>query len=348
MSSDQSSVFALTRSDAEGWREFSRRVFAPSMPRLAEVSSAAAEVLREHGRRSKTRAAEQALSLTRPEVVSEVWEMLCTRLDAIDWMDDGTRAFFPFVNLEPIDGLEARRAGAAARGDDRLLASTSPLNVETAVALLSAPREVIRSVESMAIEAARRLEPWGTHRPKRVVWIMLSMAWPYPSPYFWTEFDRFVFATGFAPQPHLSRSDIRALSAREADLEAAVMSSITKPAGKYQRRFVPRLRALEHARRFAVSWDTYRRFCRDGAIVSADYTLNNWIVSGVAGKRWDDVPDALDPLLRILGLGYALVDIRGDAVVLGAPASFRPISAPSWEALSRAQSSRYGRPRVGP
>lgn len=203
----------------------------------------------------------------------------------------------------------------------------TPTSLELAAQLAADPTGV-ETCEALGREAITRMGVWvGPERaPKSVAWCLLDP---------WWREDGYVFSdrgeldeSAFAGYRSLDRreQDWQAWEAwlRSSDGQLLSDTAATEGGRRWGRR--PKAptyeKALSGALDFARAWVALRFAAARGLSERA----------GSTGRPLTEMPDAMDPLMMILGLGYAPVWCNGEYLVIAAPWTRRssPLSAGTW------------------
>lgn len=321
------------------WKAFGEGVLRPRQPDLAAARKEACELLKPYAPRKLLKpyaprgagAAALAEALTEPEVVAEAWEALTVRLGAEALVGDPQRQFLPFLKLLPVKYSPTR---GSLPGDTPRTLSDAPLNLETAVALLGCARADVLAAEQTALQAAVRMGPWGVAPPTRVAWILLGNDWP---PMDWQ--DAFSWVSMAAHWSSTGR-----LAGDACDLVAEAVRQTVRERGPGERYvgYAPRAGAVRHLVPDVEAWCLWKALAQDDARI-APHDFSFGYPTWMADVRVRSLPDVLEAVLAVWGLGFALVDLRGDVVVLGLPGhDLAPVSAPTLTALRKAQIRRFG------
>jgi len=272
-------------------------------------------------------AADARRLLTEPDVVSRAWEALCTRLDADRFFDDSTRdgrrVFAPFV---PVDSVDLNDDGVPEATRALRVRGPVPYELETAVAFLTCRAEDVLTAEELALEAAARLRPWGARNVQRVAWRLIDQHAELPAE----------GPSSFFQLPMVATPEVSAEALAAAGMIGA--ASLYDADGPWAPRTVTAARCLS-------GWMRWHESVADGDRVPSE--SGAWVMPpGVVGRRFASLPDPIEPVLSILGLGFMPIDVLGDAVILGVtlpkPERRSEISGPSLRALAEQQRVRYG------
>lgn len=181
--------------------------------------------------------------------------------------------------------------------------------------LLGAGEEAVRTAEATALEACERMRPWGLQVPRHVAWTILDPSWPSSRAWF----SLFCWPGQMASSLSIGNAE---------DLYPEVARAILDGARKVS----PwRFTALQAAIRCAESWLCWRE------LVEAKSQVTGWWdgyepdppLPSLIGRRFDELPDPLDAVLAVWGMGFVPLDMIGDYVAIGVPWQGRPITAPS-------------------
>ncbi len=314
---------------------FIQRVMRPAQPRIKEVREALTALLRGPAARGKS--ARERLARMRPALVDGVWESLTTRFDAEWLVGDPRRVFLPFYDLGSIQYGPVRPPRPSDTPTSRL--RDAPWNLETVLGMLAADPETLVTVERAAMEAASRVRAWGVTPPTRIAWTVmdpLGAKSPVPS-----LFEAWVADAAWyvlnVPETSEEIRLSREFASLAEDLYLQFESARRSSKGPF------RARGLATARNLMMAWFFWRSLAETEVVLQSNLDVNGrpyefGYPPRMAGVRFADLPDVLDPLLVAWGLGYHPVDIRGDVMVIAIPAMFRPVTHASWRSVRTAQS----------
>lgn len=225
-----------------------------------------------------------AASLGEPLQVQELWEGLAADgLILMSWINDPKRSF---CNQEPAP---------------KVLCHSYPADLHQAL-LLASDVEGILTAEALAWEVAERLQAWGSTRPQKILWwstqehrerALTRLRLPLQAP--WLGVFGALRALGVIP---FSEEQQRANSERKATIRNAAKD---QPAEA--------LTALIKDVNLDFAW---RYAAGQGYVVPQPKTSAQWPV----GRAFSELPNPIEPLLEIWRLGYVLVLLREDALVL--------------------------------
>lgn len=317
----------ITSDEADAWSSLGERIMSPGYARADEARAAAADGWRK--RRGE-----------RPGVQAAV-ETVCTRLDA-EWILDGSRMFLPFVGFRHGQHELAPRSAE----DDRPAGlSAWPLNVETAVALAAAGEASVRAAEETALEAARRLSAWRMPSPKGVAWTLVDPGWPRGSP---------IFNAWYYPASAAEDVARQALYLRGQSSRSHRSHTIGEAMARGVGGGGPRVWSVSAMHYYADAYDAWRVLSAYGVRIepepgwsrSAPWSRSKAYPYPVTERgeeaSFSRLPDALDPYLVAWSSGFALIDARYDWVVMGAPATFKPVAARTIGLLRSQQEEEFG------
>lgn len=331
------------------WDRFNGNLYRPAMPILPDVYESAKQLLSSlaRGVGGKGKRDREMTRLSAP-VLDELWETLCLRFDAMDlYSGDGKRSFAPYIPLRWMHQHDRRDPGQA--GAPKAI-SDRPDNVETMVAVIAMGPQEMATVELIAMEAATRMVPWGVAAPRRVVWTIEDGSLPAQS----TGTSVFSWPTiaAYAQTTLPTKEDMR--NGIHTGLSAEIMRS--KEASAAFRDLVAFERSIyalnpSHASVINEAQGDVRGWCRWRIAASLSKTISKkdtesyhgsvFYPQSMVGVRFDDLPDALDAVLRIWNLGCELLDVRGDAVIVRLPVNIKPITATSFDDLRRASVQKH-------
>lgn len=305
-------IHSPTAEGEAGLDRFADGVCNPDRPMLAEATAAAADRVDAVRRR-------RPAPRGRARYVGDVLEALDARLDA-GWVADGRRLFMSASSrLLPAGGWAVPKT------------SQEPQEAEIAVALAAAGHGRVRVAEELALEAARSVVHAGAPRPVAVAWQLVPPTWPRS---YWTSFCDCVAYAAEA----------------RASVGLGSYSGFSAPATVAQRRVSRRVAArLGGGQRWGVGPAWYAARCvrlwwlwRDMASLGESALGRTESSSMFAEqprsvdlKPFSSMPDPLDAALRLASLGYWFIDTRGGVAIVGAVASFPPVSAGTWASVFR-------------
>lgn len=305
-------IHSLTAEGEAGLDRFSDGVCNPDRPMLAEALAAASDrVNAARRRRPATRG--------RARYVGDVLEALDARLDA-GWVADGRRLFVPASSeLLPGSGWKVPKT------------SQEPHEAEIAVALAAAGQADVRVAEELALEAARSVVHAGAPRPVAVAWQLVRLTWPRS---YWMSFCECVAYAAEA----------------RASIGLGSYTGFSSPASVAQRRVASRVEArlggrprwgvgpAWYAARCVRLWWLWRDMVDLGEVALGRGETSSMFAEqprSVDLKPFSSMPDPLDAALRLASLGYWFIDTRGGVAIVGAVASFPPVSAGTWASVFR-------------
>lgn len=312
--------------DAIDWAKYGADVLAPSEPHLPE----ARRMVKSMQRRIWADAtARKGATLTEDELedamvsegaLAESWEAMLSRRDDGPFWENPRRVFVPYLEVESVQ-----------YGDQNMPrprwkpvgTSAIPRNLATMAAMLSADPSHLLRAEELALEACQRLQPWGVTPPRLVAWTVVGPTWPpiWSSIFHW-------------PMQAVSRTlDAPNLGRNWADN----LDAMQRASGVNKRTNKTRWRFLWLAACAAHDWLRWRAMAQAGREIDA---LNTgfFFPSAMNYKRFADLPNVLDPYAAAWGSGYAPLDIRGDVMLMGAPAHAVP-----WTDLARLRAATVRR-----
>lgn len=305
-------IHSLTAEGEAGLDRFADGVCNPDRPMLAEALAAAADRVDAARRR-------RPAPRGRARYVGDVLEALDARLDA-GWVADGRRLFVPASSeLLPGSGWRVPKT------------SQEPHEAEVAVALAAAGQARVRVVEELALEAARSVVHAGAPRPVAVAWQLVRPTWPKS---YWMSFcDSVAYAAEARSSLGLGgySGSLSAASRAQRRVALRVGSRLGERPGS-------RLGPGWYAARCVRLWWLWRDMVdlgeaalgrSEGSSMFADQPRS------VDLKPFSSMPDPLDAALRLTSLGYWFLDTRGGLAVIGAVASFPPVSASTWAPVFR-------------
>ena len=292
------------------WKAFGKKLFRPDQPDYERVRSLVEQRAKlylkdSRGRTGAMSAAKRAEVLTSGVVLREIWEGVTSELDAAWAYEDPGRTFLPFLDVPgPSDSLGVK---ATTRFRLKPLArqSQTPLDLEIMVSLLSMPQHVVRAIEQDAMEAAHRLRPFELgHAVDRVSWVLVPPVWsPYGGSNAW-------FTAGLAGSwNEVFRADQAAWDDAERCQDLAATTATESGLSRSSAR---------HAAGGVSRWYAWE-WCAGQNLVIEPHDYSFGYSSAVFGRRFAEIPNPLDPLLRIEGRGVDLIDLRGNTVILGIP-----------------------------
>lgn len=329
-----------------------QNLLRPERPFLAEALRIATEILVSHvdcALRVKPRTltdGELSAIAVRPEIVHEVCEALSARLPGEVPAMALTRKFLPFRVLRDVSHVPP---GLTSSSEEPVDAQCDPTHIEQAVAFAAADQQRLAQAEALALEAARRLQPFGLGRVERVAWIMARPTSPLGEG---LSEGRTIWGRHLYPVT-LNR------------MPGSVFRTTIDPAIQSIWRFLKRdengtevERDVQHAMGLESYYGHRRWVCAFAAQVAGARWLHDFGIqtsSPYAAQRrlWvseatASAPNPFTPLLDIMRLGYMPVDIRGQTVILAMPLTFPLVGQRSIHTLRKAMSAEVGAARKPP
>ncbi len=315
------------------WRAFGRRVLRPAWNRVDAVQSVASSLLPRECERPRA-------DDDRAGMLEEVWEGLTTRFGRESLHDDPRRMFLPFLELLEIEYRPGRPPQAS--DTPRRFLTHAPADIETMVGLIATEPAVLATVEAAAFEACARLRPWDVPTPTAVAWTLLHPKHPlvgYPKDIFGWPAIAAAWALRSSTLPDQAASLDRAAEDALRDVEEGMKDTskgILRSCIGLTYRLIRDVRA----------WVAWRSLTRTEDRIAPSQAVGPGYPHAMVGARFSDLPDVFDALLTPAGLGYMVLDIRGDVVVLGLPATFLSANSKKLRWLSRTAIERYHSARI--
>ncbi len=341
------------------WTAYGESILRPARPRLEEARQVARTILR---RRSKGKEwAGRGVWAANPEVMREVWETLLTRFDRETLLADPARQYLPYVTYQHAPFTTTR--GPRGYDTPHALLGDTPWDIETCVAMAAADPRALATAEQAALEACARLQPWfdaadlasedgstSCAPPRRVAWILLQHERPWPG----RSRDPFQWVTSAA----FHRRDFDSptgVNAQVTTVRPAIEDAAFRMRGASDNGRSPSARAtwrwgplITRASTFANAWRLWQFFSSQGAEIIPHQFTTVFYPAAMASRRFRDLPDALDAYLTVWRLGHALVDIRGEVVVLGMSSDFGAVTFSTWSELQASAEALHGTDEIRP